>query len=120
MLSGIMGSVVTGMAMGTGSAVANRAVDSLMGPRQMEIVHKDAPAAGWKIDETICSNISLCWHATCVDSGVFTAAPAGNIDACKLEWTSVQECMKGAGNDPSACQFAMEMFNQCKRQSKFV
>mmetsp|Transcript_32318 Transcript_32318/g.67489 ORF Transcript_32318/g.67489 Transcript_32318/m.67489 type:complete len:175 (-) Transcript_32318:150-674(-) len=90
MFSGIMGSVVTGMAMGTGSAVANRAVDSLMGPRQMEVVHKDAPAA---------------------------AAPAGNIDSCKLEWTSVQECMKGAGNDPSACQFAMEMFNQCKRQN---
>ncbi len=48
MLSGIMGSVVTGMAMGTGSAIANRAVDSMLGPRQMEVVHKDAPAAGGK------------------------------------------------------------------------
>ena len=40
-----MGSVVTGMAMGTGSAVAHRAVDSMMGPRQVEHVHTGAPAA---------------------------------------------------------------------------
>jgi coiled-coil-helix-coiled-coil-helix domain-containing protein 10 len=47
-MSGLMGSVVSGMAMGTGSAIAHRAVDSVMGPRQMEVVHKDAPAAaGW-------------------------------------------------------------------------
>lgn len=44
-LPGLMGSVVTGMAMGTGSAVAHRAVDSMMGPRQVEHVHTNAPAA---------------------------------------------------------------------------
>jgi hypothetical protein len=43
--AGLMGSVVTGMAMGTGSAVAHRAVDSMMGPRQVEHVHANAPAA---------------------------------------------------------------------------
>jgi hypothetical protein len=43
--AGLMGSVVTGMAMGTGSAVAHRAVDSMMGPRQVEHVHAGAPAA---------------------------------------------------------------------------
>ena len=43
-LAGIMGSVVSGMAMGTGSAVAHRAVDSMMGPRQVEHVHTGAPA----------------------------------------------------------------------------
>mmetsp|Transcript_28489 Transcript_28489/g.20581 ORF Transcript_28489/g.20581 Transcript_28489/m.20581 type:complete len:91 (-) Transcript_28489:156-428(-) len=31
--SGLMGSLATGMAMGTGSAIAHRAVDSMMGPR---------------------------------------------------------------------------------------
>ena len=40
-----MGSVVTGMAMGTGSAIAHRAVDGMMGPRQVEHVHTPAPAA---------------------------------------------------------------------------
>ena len=45
MRAGLMGSVATGMAFGTGSAVANRAVDSIMGPRQVEHVHTPAPAA---------------------------------------------------------------------------
>lgn len=49
MMSGLMGSMASGMAMGTGMAVANRAVDSVMGPRQTEVVHKneggDAPKA---------------------------------------------------------------------------
>merc|ERR1712217_860952 len=47
MLSGLMGSMASGMAMGTGMAVANRAVDAVMGPRQTEVVHRHdgAPAA---------------------------------------------------------------------------
>jgi len=50
MLSGLGGMVMQGMAMGTGSAIAHRAVDSVMGPRQVEHVHTGqeapAPAAG--------------------------------------------------------------------------
>merc|ERR1719498_619041 len=48
MMSGLMGSMASGMAMGTGMAVANRAVDAVMGPRQTEVVHRHegAPAAG--------------------------------------------------------------------------
>ena len=50
MLSGLGGMVMQGMAMGTGSAIAHRAVDSVMGPRQVEHVHNGqeapAPAAG--------------------------------------------------------------------------
>ena len=47
-MSGLMGSVAQGMAFGTGSAVAHRAVDSVMGPRSVEHVHtgnEAAPAA---------------------------------------------------------------------------
>ena len=123
MLSGIMGSVVSGMAMGTGSAIAHRAVDSVMGPRQMEVVHKDAPAAAaggiintlWRFGDFL-----YLFQILTSDSFSKPTAPAANMDACKFEWSSVQECMKGAGNDTSACQYAMEMFNQCKRQSKFL
>ena len=46
MLSGMAGTIMQGMAFGTGSAIANRAVDSVMGPRQVEHVHTGAPAAG--------------------------------------------------------------------------
>lgn len=46
MMSGIMGGIVQGMAFGTGSAVANRAVDAVMGPRQVEHVHSGGAPAG--------------------------------------------------------------------------
>jgi hypothetical protein len=44
-MSGLMGSVVSGMAMGTGSAVAQRAMDSMLGPREMVVKHQNQPAA---------------------------------------------------------------------------
>merc|ERR550514_629242 len=40
MMSGLMGSMMSGMATGVGMSVANRAVDSVMGPRQTEVVHR--------------------------------------------------------------------------------
>merc|ERR1712137_401975 len=47
MMSGMMGAMATGMATGVGMSVANRAVDSMLGPRQTEVVHRHegAPAA---------------------------------------------------------------------------
>merc|ERR1719408_736870 len=52
MMSGLMGSMASGMATGVGMSMANRAVDAVMGPRQTELVHRHegappaAPAAG--------------------------------------------------------------------------
>mmetsp|Transcript_28080 Transcript_28080/g.44566 ORF Transcript_28080/g.44566 Transcript_28080/m.44566 type:complete len:134 (+) Transcript_28080:79-480(+) len=40
MMSGLMGSMASGMAAGVGMSVANRAVDAVMGPRQTEVVHR--------------------------------------------------------------------------------
>merc|ERR1712151_1418054 len=45
MLSGLMGSMASGLAMGTGMSVANRAVDAVMGPRQTEVVHRHEGAS---------------------------------------------------------------------------
>ena len=36
-----MSSVVSGVASGIGFSMASRAVDAVVGPRQMEVVHKD-------------------------------------------------------------------------------
>eukprot|EP00352_Strombidinopsis_acuminata_P002693 CAMPEP_0176382344 /NCGR_PEP_ID=MMETSP0126-20121128/32620_1 /TAXON_ID=141414 ORGANISM="Strombidinopsis acuminatum, Strain SPMC142" /NCGR_SAMPLE_ID=MMETSP0126 /ASSEMBLY_ACC=CAM_ASM_000229 /LENGTH=128 /DNA_ID=CAMNT_0017746739 /DNA_START=20 /DNA_END=406 /DNA_ORIENTATION=+ len=44
MASGLMGSLATGMAMGTGSAIAHRAIDGMMGPRGGH--HQEAPMQG--------------------------------------------------------------------------
>merc|ERR1719229_1704386 len=50
----MMGSMMSGMATGVGMSVASRAMDSVMGPRQTEVVHRHegapspaaAPAGG--------------------------------------------------------------------------
>lgn len=59
MLSGLAGTVMQGMAFGGGSAVANRAIDSVMGPRQVEHVHSGAPPAAPAADGTFFLPICL-------------------------------------------------------------
>lgn len=42
-VSNMMGNVASGMASGVGFGVAQRAVDAVMGPRSVEVVHSNAP-----------------------------------------------------------------------------
>lgn len=87
MMSGLMGSVATGMAMGTGMAVANRAVDSVMGPRQTEVVHKQ-------------------------EGGAAAAPPAGP-EKCADERSWVKQCMDQS-NDQANCQYYVDLLKQCQ------
>lgn len=91
MMSGIMGSVVQGMALGTGSALAGRAMDSVMGPRQVEHVHTGAPAAPE------------------------AAAPPMQMQ-CGQETQLFQDCLKNTGGDVAPCQSYMDMMMKCKAQ----
>jgi len=87
MMSGLMGSMASGMAMGTGMAVANRAVDAVMGPRQTEVVHKsDAPAA----------------------------AAASAPEKCFDERSWVKQCMEQSNNDQSSCTYYFDLLKQCQ------
>lgn len=45
LLSGLAGTMMSGMAFGAGSSVAHRAVDAVMGPREVNHVHSNSPAA---------------------------------------------------------------------------
>merc|ERR1712232_156653 len=89
MMSGLMGSMASGMAMGTGMAVANRAVDAVMGPRQTEVVHRHegAPAAP-------------------------AAAPVGGM--CQVQQDQLTQCMQ-SNSDPSACQFYLDALKTCQQ-----
>ncbi len=42
---GMMSGIIQGMQFGVGSAIANRAVDAVMGPRTMNVEHTNVPAA---------------------------------------------------------------------------
>ncbi|KAL3635343.1 hypothetical protein CASFOL_019890 [Castilleja foliolosa] len=99
MLGSIGSTIAQGMAFGTGSAVAHRAVDSVFGPRTIQHEAVASEAAG-------------------------VAAPAasgmGGSDACNMHSKAFQECLNGYGNDISKCQFYMDMLAECRRNSSSV
>ncbi|KAJ4847915.1 hypothetical protein Tsubulata_011751 [Turnera subulata] len=96
LLGGIGSTIAQGMAFGTGSAVAHRAVDAVMGPRtiQHETVVSEAAAAA-------------------------PAPPAGSMgaDACSVHSKAFQDCVSNFGSDISRCQFYMDMLSECRRNS---
>ncbi|KAK9060316.1 hypothetical protein SSX86_021020 [Deinandra increscens subsp. villosa] len=92
MLGGIGSTIAQGMAFGTGSAVAHRAVDSIMGPRTIQ--HEAAAAAA-------------------PDSAVTNSSS----DACGMHSKAFLDCINSSGNDISKCQFYMDMLSECRKSS---
>ncbi|KAL9241400.1 hypothetical protein vseg_015516 [Gypsophila vaccaria] len=95
LLSGIGSTIAQGVAFGTGSAVAHRAVDAVMGPRtiQHETVISEAAAA----------------------QPISAASSAG--DACGIHSKAFQDCLNNYGSDISKCQFYLDMLSECRRNS---
>ncbi|KAL8116875.1 uncharacterized protein LOC141668657 [Apium graveolens] len=91
MLGGLGATIAQGMAFGTGSAVAHRAVDSVMGPRTIQ--HEAVPAAAG------------------------SAAPELSRDACGMHLDAFTKCLNSSGSEISKCQFYMDMLNECKNNS---
>ncbi|KAG6789636.1 coiled-coil-helix-coiled-coil-helix domain-containing protein 10 [Populus alba x Populus x berolinensis] len=95
-LGGIGSTIAQGMAFGTGSAVAHRAVDAVMGPRTIQ-------------------------HETVVSEAAAAAAPTpssmGGADACNIHTKAFQDCVNNFGNDISKCQFYMDMLTECRKNS---
>ncbi|XP_048128032.1 hemiasterlin resistant protein 1 [Rhodamnia argentea] len=93
MLSGIGSTIAQGMAFGTGSAVAHRAVDSVLGPRtiQHETVAAAAPEA--------------------------TTSSSAGADACNIHSKAFQDCVNNFGSDISKCQFYMDMLAECRKNN---
>eukprot|EP00462_Mataza_sp_D1_P004443 CAMPEP_0175102018 /NCGR_PEP_ID=MMETSP0086_2-20121207/8174_1 /TAXON_ID=136419 /ORGANISM="Unknown Unknown, Strain D1" /LENGTH=164 /DNA_ID=CAMNT_0016376723 /DNA_START=98 /DNA_END=592 /DNA_ORIENTATION=+ len=96
MLSGLAGTMMSGMAFGTGSAVAHRAVDSVMGPRETVVRHEGGEAA--------------------VDNQMATASSSG---VCGDENSQFQKCLKENPGDFANCRFYFDILNQCQDNAKF-
>ncbi|XP_075501783.1 uncharacterized protein LOC142539911 [Primulina tabacum] len=94
MLGGIGSTIAQGMAFGTGSAVAHRAVDAVMGPRTIQ-------------------------HETVVSEAATLPASSsmGGSDACTVHSKAFQDCVNNFGSDISKCQFYMDMLAECRRSS---
>eukprot|EP00245_Coleochaete_scutata_P018202 TRINITY_DN9338_c0_g1_i1.p1 TRINITY_DN9338_c0_g1~~TRINITY_DN9338_c0_g1_i1.p1 ORF type:complete len:142 (-),score=36.39 TRINITY_DN9338_c0_g1_i1:714-1139(-) len=88
-------SIAQGMALGTGSAIAHRAVDSFMGPRTVQHEYVNGPPAEG-------------------------AAPAAAADACGNQSKAFQDCVSANGSDIARCQFYVDMLNQCRNSSSQV
>ncbi|KAG9440174.1 hypothetical protein H6P81_020339 [Aristolochia fimbriata] len=91
LLGDFFSSIVEGMGFGVGDAVAQRAMDAVMGPRtiQYETVVRE-PAA---------------------------AAPANStsMKSCGIHSKAFQDCVNANGSDISKCQFYLDRLNKCRR-----
>ena len=95
MCSSDLSTIAQGMAFGTGSAVAHRAVDAVMGPRTVQHEHVSEAASAVPAP---------------------TASSMGT-DACSIHSKSFQDCLNNFGSDISKCQFYLDMLNECRRNS---
>ncbi|KAL8168058.1 hypothetical protein V2J09_009557 [Rumex salicifolius] len=95
MLGGLGATMAQGLAFGTGSAVAHRAVDAIMGPRTIQ-------------------------HETVATESSSSASIPINSDACGAHNKAFQDCVSSYGSDISKCQFYLDMLNECKRNSGSV
>ncbi|KAK4750047.1 hypothetical protein SAY87_027496 [Trapa incisa] len=94
-LGGIGSTIAQGMAFGTGSAVAHRAVDAVMGPRTIQ-------------HETV---------ATGAASPETTTNSFGGGDSCSIHSKAFQDCLNNFGSEISRCQFYLDMLNECRKNS---
>ncbi|XP_057978189.1 uncharacterized protein C6C3.02c isoform X2 [Malania oleifera] len=96
MLGGLGSTIAQGMAFGTGSAVAHRAVDAVMGPRTIQ-------------------------HETVSSEGAAAPVPMtnnpGGPDACGSHSKAFQDCLNFYGSDISKCQFYLDMLSECRKNS---
>nr|CCA25387.1 conserved hypothetical protein [Albugo laibachii Nc14]CCA25460.1 conserved hypothetical protein [Albugo laibachii Nc14] len=97
MMSGLMGTVAQGMAFGTGSAMAHRAVGAVAN----SIGGSDSNEAPVSVNEQTqqCDN---------------------SVNVCVSHQKEFLECLNAHVNDISSCQFQLDKYNQCKQQSTYM
>jgi hypothetical protein len=128
--AGLVGTLVQGMAFGTGSAIAHRAVDAVAGPRTVEHQWADgqAPAAAAGAQQQQQQQVPRCESQMSQFNEV-------SVAFCMLACTVVHrsgplvveraigtgahargvQCMKTNGNMVSACQFFLDSLQQCQK-----
>jgi hypothetical protein len=99
LMSGLFGMVAQGAALGTGSAMAHRAMDSVMGPRT--VVHEHAGGDG----------------AAAAAAPAAAAMSAGPQGPCAAQAVKFAECVQATGGDMTACEFYLSALQSCKMNS---
>lgn len=81
------------MAFGTGSAMAHRAVDAVMGGRTVQVETSEAAAAP------------------------SPAMSGTGPNSCNLHSKAFEDCLNNFGSDISKCQFYLDMLTECRKNS---
>ena len=98
MLSGFMGNVVQGMAFGTGSAIAHRAVGSVAGAMSGG---EQQPAPPQEVQQQ--------------------QAPVQSVNNCAIDQQNFIQCLNANQGSVDACQFYFDSLNACQKgQSGFA
>lgn len=97
MLGGLASTIAQGMAFGTGSAVAHRAVDAVVGPRTIQHEHTQVTDGQGNVSQSQLTTVS---H-----------------DACNNQTKAFQDCIQANNSDIGKCQFYVDMLNECRRGS---
>jgi len=97
MMSGIGGAIVSGMAMGTGSAIAHRAVDAVAGPRKMVVEHVDE-----KGEPVAAASAS-------------SAPMGGGAPSCGFELQAFQQCLTDNQGNAGLCKHFFDSLSFCQR-----
>ena len=95
-MSGLAGTVMTGMAFGAGSEIAHQAVRGIMGSGSGS---SHAPAQ----------------ESAPIDS---SPAPQTQQDPCYYQNQDFMSCLQRSGNDTSACQSFLDIFKSCREQGR--
>jgi coiled-coil-helix-coiled-coil-helix domain-containing protein 10 len=98
MMSGLLGTVFQGAALGTGSAMAHRAMDSVMGPRTVVHEHQGAPEGGAPA-------------AMAAGGGAMPQGP------CAQQAVQFAQCVEKTGGDMTACEYYLGALQACKMNS---
>ncbi|RHY28301.1 hypothetical protein DYB32_006082 [Aphanomyces invadans] len=91
MMSGLLGTVASGMAFGTGSAIAHRAVGAVANSfgGSSDEARQEAPAV----------------------APAAAAAPAQN--ACSNDHKAFMDCLNANQNNVASCQYYFDQYNRC-------
>ncbi|CEG38224.1 Uncharacterized conserved protein [Plasmopara halstedii] len=98
-MSGLMGTMAQGMAFGTGSAVAHRAVGAVASSFSGG---SDAPQH----------------QESSISSHEQQAAQPPQQNQCGADQRAFLECLNSNSNDISSCQFYLDQFKQCQLQQQ--
>lgn len=130
-MSSIAGGIMNGMTFGVGSAVANRAVDAVMGPRTVQHEFKEAPAAAPAAAPLAPAAAPL---AAPVAAPMFDQNQQAQFgqpmqqnanmlqsnkefnSRCSMEGDNFSRCMQLNNNSLDSCSNYMSILQQCQRQ----